>query len=179
LEQDTGPVLADFEEEAPVVKTEPVQIACPVSFTHPAPQETTDQFVEALKSEIGHLRTWYDLAMEKGRRTTVGVSDMGLDEIADFISAFLGPEPPESPNPDMPVHQALRLAVNDLKAFYTEAALMQPGCMNVTSEQLNNWFWEETAAAKLLRAIRDAADGFEDEDLTFTARVNLVPRLKS
>ena len=44
---------------------------------------------DALKREVRELRSWYDLALKKRGRTTVGVSGLNMEELVDFIGAFL------------------------------------------------------------------------------------------
>ncbi|MEJ0068273.1 MAG: hypothetical protein WDO24_05580 [Pseudomonadota bacterium] len=49
---------------------------------------------------------------------------------------------------------ALRFAVDDLKAYYTEAAAA--GTAKPSSRQLGDWFWNETVAGAALFALRPA-----------------------
>jgi hypothetical protein len=54
---------------------------------------------------------------------------------------------------------ALRFAIDDIKAFYGEAAVSDG--KTPASRQLDAWFWNETAAADLIRALR--IKGLESE----------------
>jgi hypothetical protein len=47
---------------------------------------------------------------------------------------------------------ALRFAVDDIKAYYSEAAMSNGKAP--ASRQVDAWFWHETAAADLIRALR-------------------------
>ena len=46
----------------------------------------------------------------------------------------------------------LRWSAEDLKAFYYEAATAQPGL--ASENRLESWFWEESTAGELLKALR-------------------------
>ena len=72
LEAPSGPVLADYPEDAPAPKPEELEgIACPVSFKS---TDRPDDLGVALLREIEEVAPWYDLARERRGRTTVGTS---------------------------------------------------------------------------------------------------------
>ncbi|MCP4668434.1 MAG: hypothetical protein GY849_18985, partial [Deltaproteobacteria bacterium] len=128
LEAQTGPVLEDFPEEAPVATDEPTILSCPVGFARKEEDLTeTQKLCAALKREMDAMRPWYDMAVKKRGRTTVGVSGLDLKSMADFICSFLEGDPPESPRKDIPLPYALNLATDDLKAYYFEGITSQPG----------------------------------------------------
>ena len=182
LEAESGPVLEDFPEDAPVdaAADAPAPLACPVSFpAFHTDQSLAEQKRETLRTEMEQLRSWYDIAVSKWGRTTVGVSGLDLDPLADFICAFMEPSPPPSYRPDLPLDQALRLAVNDLKAFYTEALTAQPGQSASDSSRIADWFWGDTTAGKLLVEVKTICEQSDDPGLRFVGRVNLVPRLQA
>ncbi|MCG2750332.1 MAG: hypothetical protein L6301_00630 [Desulfobacteraceae bacterium] len=176
LEKDQGPVLEDFPEDAPQSDTPVAQLSCPVSF--PGQEVETSEprkKCEALKQEILSLTPWYDLAVQKRGRTTVGVSGVAWELIPDFLSAFLTEEAPENPNPSMALPQVLNLAVDDIKAFYTEAITAQPGQNSPSSQVLSDWFWNETLAGKMVFEIRDACKKNKDPFLRLVGNVLLIP----
>jgi hypothetical protein len=57
----------------------------------------------------------------------------------------------------------LRWWSSDLKAFYMEAVLAQPG--KVKSSDLENWFWNETVAGSLFREIRNLCISHASPDI--------------
>lgn len=173
LEEKKGPVLADFDEEVPAAPTgQDLGTACPISFGDPETGATAAP-AEALREEIVHLRPWYDLALKKNGRTTVGVSGIALPDLADFLGAFLDGVP-ANPREDVALAETLKLAVDDLKAFYTEAMAAQPG-LPADSSLLNRWFWEQTAAARLLYALRDQCLQSRDEMMVVLGKMLLIP----
>lgn len=174
LDEKEGPVLKDFPEDAAYMG-ESGPWACPVNLA--VPQEDLGEegkLIAAFKSEMNQLRNWYDLAVERRGRTTVGTSGIGLDELPDFIGAFLTDALPPNPNPAFHLGHSLNLATDDLKAFYTEAVTAQPGCAG-TPDQLGDWFYGQTAAGKLLYAIRDKHARSDDRFLRLVARALLIP----
>ena len=70
----------------------------------------------------------------------------------------------------------LKLAVEDLKAFYFEAVAAQPGQATATGTTLADWFWRETAAGKVFFAPQDLWKNSDDHSLQQFNRLLLVPR---
>ena len=121
------------------------------------------------------LRPWYDLAVKKRGRTTVGVSGLNLDMIGDFISAFLEGGMSENPRKDLPLGLVLKLAVDDLKAYYFEAVSAQPGQALPGSDRFADWFWGETVAGKMLLAVKQSCTKSNDPMLQTAAMRLLIP----
>ena len=108
-----------------------------------------------MQREIGQLRTWYDLAVTRRGRTTVGVSRLTPEEMGTFIGAFLDGQAPPNPRADIPLAALFRYAVEDLKAYYCEAFAVQPGYSTVDSTTLADWFWRATTAGRVLFAVHE------------------------
>jgi hypothetical protein len=174
LGAEEGPVLADFPEEAPEADAI-TGWACPINLAPPRDEaETAAQRLDAaFADEIERLRPWHDLAVEALGRTMVGASGLDIIEAGRFIAACLEPELPASPLPELSPTEVLRLACDDVKAFYLEAAAAQPG--QATSRDLAEWFWGETAAAKVIIALRALCVESEDKGLRALIGI-LVPR---
>ncbi len=178
LEAPAGPLLEDFPEDAPAAPGAITALACPVNF----PQEETDmsetgQLCAAFKEEMASLRPWYDLAVESHGRTTAGTSGLAVDALADFICSFLGDIPPENPLPDVHLGFALKLAAEDLKAYYQEGITAQPGQTAASSEVLADWFWGETIAGRTLLAVKEACGKSEDGLMKEVAQDLIVPTM--
>lgn len=176
----SGPILADFPEDAPPVAGDAMPLACPVSFA-PLPEELSaaDRMRATLEQEIGQLRTWYDLAVSTRGRTTVGVSRLTPEEIGTFIGAFLNGHTPPNPRSDLPLAALFRFAVEDLKAYYCEAITAQPGQKAVDSQTLADWFWRETAAGHVLFAVQEVCRHSEVPGLQVVASSFLIPRARA
>lgn len=158
-----GPVLADFPEDMPD-EEQPAVLACPVRL-RPRPVGTPNEaLVESMRREVTQLRVWYDLGVVRRGRTTVGASTLEIEAAVALLSAVLTSEPPQSPAPELALCDAVRLSAEDVKAFYFEAVTAQPGPLP-SSQQLNDWFWEETSGGRLLRILQSSLAQQPDEDL--------------
>ncbi|MBC8239035.1 MAG: hypothetical protein H8E30_01035, partial [Alphaproteobacteria bacterium] len=151
---------------------------CPINLPPPpADLAAGGGFKAAIEAEIGGLTTWYDIALRQRGRTTMGLSGMTIHEITDFICAFLDGEMPDNPNENQSLGQSLKFAVEDLKAFYREAAGAQPG--HNTGKEMNNWFYGDTAAGKALYAlwpiIDKLAETADDSFMKTFANLLLIP----
>jgi hypothetical protein len=162
LEAPAGPVLEDFPDDEPE-SDEITVLSCPVNFAHTA-EETgdADEMLTALRREITAMRPWYEMSVSKRQRTTVGVSGIDLENLGDFIYAFVRGESPENPRDDLPLANTLKLAVEDLKSYYIEGITAQPGQSNTSSKVLQDWFWDDTVGGKVLLKLRKALLKSED-----------------
>ena len=171
----SGPVLEDFPQDAPATDAPPEGFACPVSFASEIEKE--GDLVAAMRREIAQLAPWYDLAVRRRGRTTVGISGLRVEVAAIHAASYLDgfPRPPAIPG--LPAGVALKRACDDVKAFYYEAASAQPG--NLSSRAIDRWFWRETAAAKVFLAIQQACLRSDDESLQPLCKLSLIPRAVS
>ena len=171
-----GPVLEDFLENAPAAAAEIAALVCPVNFAQDGSDlGENEQLRAALNREMLSLRPWYDVAVEKSGRTTVGASGIALDELGRFVCSFLGGVEPKDPLADVPLGYTLKLAVEDLKAYYYEGITAQPGQESVSGNVLSDWFWEETVAGDVLLAVKETCGNSEDRLLRIVGRGLIVP----
>ncbi|MDA1072266.1 MAG: hypothetical protein O2825_12830 [Proteobacteria bacterium] len=163
LDAPSGPLLVDHDEEAPQVAAaadeEGEGWVCPVSFPR-APAESEGARLDAVLAEIAELAPWYNVGLSRRGRTTMGVSGMKPEAMARFLSAWTEGTTRQSPIEGVAPAEAIRQASEDLKAYYFEAATARPG--PDAGEALTAWFWHETAAADLLRALQVVC--FDDAD---------------
>jgi hypothetical protein len=172
FERTAGPVLEDFPDDAPPDVAGETSFACPVSF---APLHTgAGDSAAAMREEIAQLAPWYELALKRRGRTTVGVSGLSMDEAAAFAASYAGETPAAPYEAALSPGVALKRVCDDLKAYYYEAVAAQPG--NLSPKEIDRWFWFETATAKVFLAIRDACLKSEDKSLQPLGRLSLVPR---
>jgi hypothetical protein len=177
LERASGPVLKDYPEDVPARGDDPTALVCPVNVAPPpVGLSDTEQLRAALEHEIGQLRTWYDLALRRRGRTTMGVSGFAPEELGAFIGAFLSGAAPPNPRPDIPLATLFRYAVEDLKAYYGEALTAQPGQGATDGTTLADWFWRDTTAAQVLFAIQEASRHSDIPGMQVVATSFLIPR---
>jgi hypothetical protein len=67
------------------------------------------------------------------------------------------------------------MASEDLKAYYNESMTAQPG-RTTDSISLANWFWGETAAARVLNEVRKYCLGREGQEYQRLGSSLLVPQ---
>ncbi len=167
LEAPEGPVLEDFPEDAPVSSEQPVVLACPINIRieDTASGTEAEKLCAAFNNEIMSMRPWYDMAVKKRGRTTVGVSKLDPVAMGDFICSFTGENAPENPRQDISLADELRFSVEDIKAYYFEAVTAQPGMDVSSARPLLSWFWKDTVAGKALLAVGESCTKSEDESL--------------
>ena len=176
LESNSGPVLIeDFDEEAPIGEdrnNEDVEgWVCPVNFP-PPPSDRSEREV-ALLAEIESLSPWYDFSVLKKGGSSVGASRLSAKQIATFFIKFLDGEV-ENPQPEISLGNFLKIASEDIKAWYMEAATAQPGYS--TSVEIQNWFWGETTAGAIFLDLNSVFEISEDPILQYMSRSSFVPR---
>ena len=159
LDADAAPVLAEF----PADGEGPAQLvqasAARKDLASPVEADPADE----LTAMRGYYERWRD---GHDGRTMVGLT--GIPErrwrgLVKYLQAFAdGADADYAEQPaDMPLPRFIRLAADDLKAFYMEARMCQrPDQKN---NDLQRWFWTETAAGNLLARIAERMNASEDE----------------
>ena len=170
LEAPSGPVLVDFDE-ADAVEEEDAAWICPVSFA--APNGDSDDLGRRVADEVTMLRPGHDLGVERRGRTTLGLAKTSIEEAAAWLAAFAEGSALPAPAPEESMADNLRWSAEDLKAFYYEAATAQPGL--ASENRLESWFWEESTAGELLKALRARCLADGDDTVREVGAFMLVP----
>ena len=118
--------------------------------------------------------TTWPLLKEAGR--TARASGLSPQAIGKFIGGFLNDDTPDSPRDDLPALSVLKLATEDLKAFYFEAMSAQPGQQQATSATLADWFWQHTTAGQVFFALQERGKDKEDRAWQVFSQLLLIPR---
>jgi len=174
----TGPVLDDFDDVIPVVNGR-MGYALPVDLVIAKDQiGDVDALLTEVQSEITALAPAYEAAKTARGRTTVGASEIPISELATYISIFVKGCKPGSPRKGVPPIPLLKLAVEDLNAYYTEARTHRDAIDDI--EKLGKWFWEETRAGQLLLWLEAVSLESEDRVLRQIVDMSLItPRFWS
>ncbi len=174
LDRAEGPVLEDFPEDAPdrTVDDDGQGWVCPVRFPK-APAAGEGEPLDAALREIDELAPWYRAGLDRRARTTVGASGLPPADAARLLARWTDGTAREDTPGGMKPADALRLASEDLKAYYIEAATARPG--PDAGEGVVAWFWTETAAADLIRALREACLAADDPAIRDVGDVMLAP----
>lgn len=143
LEEQSGPVLIDFDEDTPGRADNP-------AWTPPfdQPPIDDDDLINAFEAEIEKLNAAYEKVVSSGGRAVVGLSTLDPHGMKEFLLAFMRGETPDNPRSDAALRDVVRAAVEDLKAVYHAVALSQP--QKPSSKQIADWFWGDTAGGQLL-----------------------------
>ncbi len=162
--QTDSPIFSEFSEEAPEISESPEEWVCPVSFN----KEKEESLLENVKNEIALLKPWFERRKTVFGKTSFGISDVDLEDLAPFIHAFFSEE--QNSKSDS---SRLKLATDDLNAFYLEAALQQPSASEISA--FENWYWNETAAGELVKKVALHCQKSLDPGLQKTAKLLIVP----
>jgi hypothetical protein len=176
LEAPAGPLLADFPDDEPESSGEPAILACPVIYSQ-SPDETAaaDKLEAAFRREMMAIRPWYDMAVAKRKRTTVGLSGIELEALGDFIYASAKGREPENPRKDLALAYTVKFAAEDLKAYYIEGITAQPGQEGASGQQLQDWFWDDTRAGEVLLELKQVCEASPDKIMNMVGRHFMVP----
>jgi hypothetical protein len=170
-----GPVLAEFPDDAPGGSSGDMSgWVCPVNLMPPAEDAAPDGALAAVLAEMDQLRPWYQVALEKRGRTTVGLSGLEIGAVAKLLADFLDDQSIASPREDIALPQALKFASDDIKAWYFEAATAQPGPSG--SVALNDWYWQDTAAGAMVRRLAATCRTLDGGMMQLLGHKALVPR---
>ena len=176
LDAPQGPLIVNYAEDVPAtsIADDMNGMVCGIDLPKP-PDETapTSEIGIALLQEAASLQPWYDLAVTTRGRTTVGPSGLSIIDAGKYLAAFLQDQATPCPRNDMPASRVLKLAYEDLKAFYTEAITAQPGFN--TSQRVEDWLFKETMLGKALWRLRAICRASSDEGYQFLERNSIVP----
>jgi hypothetical protein len=75
---------------------------------------------------------------------------------------------------DLGIALSLRLACEDIKAYYLESVNAQPG--RRAAQEAQAWFWRETVAGRMLVRLRGVCLASEDAAIRQFGAGNVVPR---
>jgi hypothetical protein len=174
LEAASGPVvLEDFPEDDPTAVDVP-DWRPPFDLATDMPDLADGAALDrALRQEVLAIAPFHERFVASNRRTTIGLSGLTIDACAARVAASISGPPPASHDPAVSPVQALRWAVDDLKAYYLEA-MSADGAMP-SSRQMQAWFWDRTLAAHAIVALRRQLLASEDKRSQAIGRMNLVP----
>ena len=131
----------------------------------------------ALANEVRAVAPSYQRFVAANQRTTFGISGLDIDTCVAYLAAYLSSPAPANPLPAVPPVQALRWAVDDVKACYLEAMAAGPG--RPSSRQVQSWFWDRTLAARTIIALRTQLLASEDKRAQAIGRMNLLPGVQA
>lgn len=178
LNRPSGPVLEDFPDAPPGSGSEDDTEGwtCPVNFAPPTEDlGDADLVYQALLQEVNLLRPWYEEAVKSYKRSAFGISDTAPEDIVRVIAdVLIDPEGTPPPIDGEATATGFKRMADDLRYFYTEAAIARPD-QRSSDIEIANWLWGETMLGKVLVAIRDVAMESEDPSFKRLAPTAMVP----
>jgi hypothetical protein len=156
----TAAMLTDFDEDDPRSVPDdqwqaPLQNQC-----------------SSVAGEVAALESAYAGFVRAKARTTVGVAKIDIEDCAALVDNLGHSEPQISQRSDVSPVLMTRLAIDDLKAYYTEAAL-QSG--SPSSAQIQHWFWQQTRLGAELQRLRMQWMSSENGKVQKLGELFLVP----
>lgn len=166
------PVLETFPKAAPAASHADSEEgwACPISLPDPDAEGGSNR--QLLRDELARTRPWYEKAQTQRGRTAFGMSGLEPKAIVDFLADMEAEPLPPSPVAELTLDRAFKLAADDLKQYYLEAATVRPGA---SSRDVAEWFWKVTEAGALLKRLSSRLAKTEDRALRTYAAFTLVP----
>jgi len=176
FEADNGPVLADYPEDASASSAGDAAWVCPIPLAPPPAQPDSSGFGEALSAEMRALAPFYLESVRRRGRTTVGLCGRAPETAAEILlAALVDPQAAAAMAPGLTTTQAIKLAAEDVRAWYQEAGLAKPGD-RPTSLRLNDWFFGETTAGRVVLELRNRCKASDDPAIKALGTLLLVPR---
>jgi hypothetical protein len=174
----SGPVLEDFPDVIPVNYGR-MGYALPPEYVISTEEiGDVDSLLAEVQAEIEGLGPAYKAALAARGRTTVGASEIAVADLAPFIAEFVKGENPKSPRKGVTAIPMLKLAVEDLAAYYTETRTHRDAIDDI--ELMGKWFWEESKAGLLIMWLEAVSLGSDDSVLRQIVDMSLItPRFWS
>ncbi|MDE2786624.1 MAG: hypothetical protein OXL37_08175 [Chloroflexota bacterium] len=170
LDAETGPVLADYPEDAgPIGLPQASEVTA--STNGDADKPVVSKPLDAA-GEITALRGYYERWQEQRGRTAVGVTGIPQRRfrgIIRFLEAYAESDEADMDErpADVSVPQFVRYCADDLKAFCYEARMAQRP--DASEADIHTWFWGETAVGALIDSITQRLNATGDAKLQATA----------
>lgn len=154
-----GPVLRDFPDDAePGVEPPSPPQASAIAAAASVPADPV--------SEVSEMRARHQQWLVKsGGRTAFGLSGVAaerFDDVARLLQRFASSDEVDMPErrAEVPLPCFVRWCADDLKTLYFESFMaMKP---DAGGDEIARWFWSATAAAQLLRRVRDRLGASDD-----------------
>lgn len=126
----------------------------------------------SIADEAQALKPYYQRQCVDKSRTAVGVSKLPVAKAAELLDSIVAGEPPSSTREEISASVMARLAIDDLKAYYIEAALADGA---PSSRQIYDWIWQDTLFGRQARELRLRLMKSDDTKLATIGEKFIVP----
>ncbi len=169
LTRSDGPIFEDFDVDAEEVG--PGEAAW-VEPDLSSIAQTEGGIVAQVKAEMALLQPSYERQLERGY-TTVGTAGCSLSEAVDFVHEFAAGEKSVPAIESREVAGRLKCGIQP--SGITMTMSVSEGGNMVTIKQLEDWYWGQTMAGRLVRAVKQNLLNDQNKILKLTASLLLVP----
>jgi len=167
-----GPVrIVDFPDDDPRAQPDPTWK--PPFVSAAVASGAAESLAAEMQAEVLRLQDAHQRWMARYGRSTVGLSGLSIADCARYVAGWLSGKAPPSPRDGFSAPLILRFAVDDLKAYFLEAAggaIARP-----SSRQPGDWLWNETATGAALHALRELLLTQDDERFRLIVANFVVP----
>ena len=178
LDTVSGPVLQDFPEVIPVKDGRMGYALPPELVIDIRDIGNVNELAALVEREIKDLKRDYQAAIAFRGRTTVGASQLSIDEFTPYICEFIRGNIPKSPRKGMSPIPLLKLVAEDLEAYFTETRTHRDGIDDL--ELMGSWFWEQTSAGRMLLSLEAVSLVSDNKVLRQVVEMSLItPRFWS
>jgi hypothetical protein len=175
LEREKGPVvIEDFSDDDPRAQPDPAWR--PPAVPTATAAGTGEGLPTRLEEEISLLQGAHDRWVAQQGHTAVGLSGLSMTDCGRYVADWVRGKAPPSPRDGFSAILILRFAVDDLKAYYLEAAAA--GSSKPSSRQLGDWLWNDTAAGAAIIVLRAMGLASEDERMKAVLGNFMVPAVR-
>ena len=172
--KDGPPVLEDFSEPAPVRETDvQTPLSCPVNYI-PGQGNRPDN-IGPILDEIEQLKPWHEVYRRSRGRAACSVSGLELKQVVELLGNLADGNPEPEFKSELELREIIRLGCDDLRTWYSECLMGQPGRGN--HREIEDWFWTSTAAAHLIAAAAQKLKNHNDQWIRVLAERAMVPRI--
>ena len=127
----------------------------------------------SIVNECAALKPAYQRQCVDKSRTSVGVAKIPVTDLATLVDEVYVQNSFKSLRDDISERLMFRLALDDLKAYYIEAALADHNAPS--SRQLHDWLWQETLLGRRMRELRHRFKDSSDVKMADLGTKFIVP----
>lgn len=128
-----------------------------------------------IADECVELKNFYQRQCVDKSRTSVGVAKTPILELAALVDEVFERESLRPIRPEISERLMLRLAFDDLKAYYIESALSGKGAPS--GKQVYDWIWHETLLGSRMRELRHRFMQSDDAKIQNLGTKFIVPHI--
>ena len=120
-----------------------------------------NQLSVEFSQEIGYLYPYFIKACQRWNIPEDGLSGIKPSQYPDFLIPLIEGRAPSNPYREIPLIFLLKNCILDLKRYYAECFFEQQPEAKI-SEDLTEWFWQQTVAGDVLKKLDNVCRSSSD-----------------